>query len=65
MDRSERRTRGAVGLARDRDLAIVVEVLGEIHGGYPARAELTLDAVAVGERGRQARHSVGQSGSES
>ncbi|HET7249187.1 MAG TPA: hypothetical protein VFI79_05030 [Gemmatimonadales bacterium] len=42
------------------DLVVVLEVLGEIHGGHPARAELPLEAVAVGERGRQARRRVRQ-----
>ena len=38
----------------DRDLAIVLEILGEVDGGHAARAELALDAVAVGERSREA-----------
>ena len=33
----------------DRDLAIVLQVLGEIDGRHAAGAELALDAVAVGE----------------
>ena len=32
------------------DLAVVLEVLGEVDGGHAAGAELALDAVAVGER---------------
>ena len=31
------------------DLAIMLEVVREIDRGHPARPELTLDAVAVGE----------------
>jgi hypothetical protein len=30
--------------------AAVLEILGEIDGGHPARTELAFDAVAVGER---------------
>ena len=36
-----------------RDPAVVLDVLGEIDRSHPARAELTLDPVAVGERGGQ------------
>ena len=32
----------------DRDLAVVLEVLGEVDGGHAALAELALEAVAVG-----------------
>jgi hypothetical protein len=35
------------------DLAIVFEVVREIHRGHPARAELALDAVAVAQGGGQ------------
>ena len=35
----------------DGDLAVVLEVLGEVHRGHAARAELALDPVAVGECG--------------
>ncbi len=38
-----------------RDLAIVLQVLGEVDGGHTAGAELALDAVAVGESGGEAR----------
>ena len=38
----------------DRDLAVVLEVLGEVDGGHAALAELALDAVAVGQRGGEA-----------
>jgi hypothetical protein len=31
------------------DLALVLEILGEVHSGHATRAELTLEAVAVGE----------------
>ena len=37
----------------DRDLAPVLEVLGEVDGGHAALAELALDPVAVGEGGTQ------------
>ena len=37
-----------------RDRAVVLEIVGEVHGCHPAAAQLTLDAVAVGERDRQA-----------
>ncbi len=33
----------------ERDLAIVLEVLGEVHRGHAALAQFPLDAVAVGE----------------
>ena len=36
-----------------RDLAVVLEVLREVDGRHAARAELALDAVAVGEGGGQ------------
>jgi hypothetical protein len=38
----------------DGDLALVLEVLGEVDGGHPALAELALEPVAVGEAGAQA-----------
>ena len=31
------------------DLAVVAEVVGEVHCGHPAAAELALDAVALGQ----------------
>jgi len=34
-----------------RDLAVVLEVLGEVDGGHAAGPELVLDGVAVGEGG--------------
>ena len=33
----------------ERDLAVVLDVLGEIDRGHPALPELALDGVAVGE----------------
>jgi hypothetical protein len=44
----------------DGDLSIVLEVLGEIDRGHPARAELALDAVAVGQRSGDARDGLAQ-----
>ena len=38
----------------DGDLAVVLEVLGQVHRGHAALAQLALDAVAVGERGGEA-----------
>ncbi len=34
----------------DRHLTMVLHVLGEVDGGHTARAQFTLDGVAVGER---------------
>ena len=39
----------------DRDFAVVLQVLSEIDGGHAALPQLPLEAVAVGERGREAR----------
>ena len=33
----------------ERDLPVVLEVVGEVHRRHPARAELPLDPVTVGE----------------
>ena len=33
----------------DRDLEIVLQVLGEMHGRHPALPDLALDAVAIGD----------------
>ena len=33
----------------DRDLAVVPEILGQVHRGHPSGAELPLNAVPVGE----------------
>ena len=42
--------RGELGLQDlDGDLAVVLEILREIDGGHAARAELALDAIAVGQ----------------
>ena len=48
----------------DGDLALVAEVLGEVHGGHAALAELALDPIAVGEGRAEeveggGRHTVG------
>ena len=46
---------GELGLEHlDRDLSVVPQVLGEVDRRHAARAELALDAVAVGEGGREA-----------
>ena len=37
----------------DGDLAVVLEILGEVDGRHTACAQLPLDAVALGERGAQ------------
>src|SRR5215831_6716560 len=34
----------------ERHLSLVLQVLGEIHGRHPARANLALDRVPLGER---------------
>ena len=39
---------------RDRHLAVVLEVLGEIDRGHAARAEFALQAIAVRQRGGEA-----------
>ncbi len=42
--------RGEVGVQHlERHGAVVLEVFGEVHRGHPARAELALDGVTVGE----------------
>ncbi len=33
----------------ERHLAVVLQVLGEVHGGHATLAEFALDAVAVGK----------------
>ena len=38
-----------------RDLALVLEIVGQIDRGHAARAQLALEAVAVGEGGGQSR----------
>ena len=50
---------GELGLEHhERDLAMVLEVLGQVHRGHAARAELALDQVAVGQGRRQAAGDV-------
>ena len=39
----------------DRDVAMMLEVVGEIHGGHAAGAELAFNAIAVSERVAQSR----------
>ncbi len=39
----------------DGDLAVVLQVLREVHGGHAALTQLPLDPIAVGEGGGQAR----------
>ena len=46
----------------DGDLAVVLEVLRQVDGGHAARAELALEAVAVGERLGEAGEDVGHQG---
>ena len=46
---------GELGLQDlEGDLAVVLEVLGEVDRRHAALAELALDAVAIGEGGREA-----------
>ena len=42
----------------DRDLAMVFEVLGEVHRRHAARTQLFLDGVAVGEGGGETVHEI-------
>ncbi len=52
--------RGEFGLQDlDRDLAVVLQVLGEVDRGHSARTEFALDAIAVGEGRRQAGCELG------
>jgi len=37
----------------DRDIAIVLDVVREIHGGHAAGAEFAFNAIAVGQRRRE------------
>ncbi len=47
--------RGQFGLEDlDGDLSVVLDVLGQVHRGHAAFAELPLDPVAIGQRGFQA-----------
>ena len=34
----------------DRDFPIVLDVAGQVDSGHPARAELAVEAIAIGER---------------
>ena len=43
----------------DGDLAVVLQVVREIDSGHATRAELALDAVAVGKDGAEAAERVG------
>ncbi len=43
----------------DRDLAVVLEVLGKVNRRHPAGAYLALDGVAVGKSIAQTLESVG------
>ena len=43
----------------ERDSAVVLEVVGEIHHGHPAPTQFPLDDVAVGEGGRKPLQQVG------
>src|SRR3990172_6607359 len=45
----------------DRDLTVVLEVLGEVHGRHPSRAELALHAISLGEGGGDAGDRLGHS----
>ena len=47
---------GEIGMQHfDRDFPIVLEVVGQVDGGHPARAELAVEAIAIGERFDQER----------
>ena len=49
----------------DGDLAVVLEVVGEVDRGHAALAELALDAVAVGQRRGEAVEWAGRHASNS
>jgi hypothetical protein len=42
----------------DGDLAVVLEIVGQVDRGHPARTQLALDPVAVTERRGEARRST-------
>ena len=47
--------RAEVGMQHlDGDIAIVLDLACEVHGGHTALAEFAVEALAVGQRGRQA-----------
>jgi hypothetical protein len=48
----------------DGDLAIVLQVVGEVDRRHAAAAELALDAIAVGQSGLQAFKNVGHGSSK-
>jgi len=60
---------GEIGMQHfDRDFPIVLDVAGQVDGGHPARAELTVEAIAIGERFDQCNggvHAARVSGSRS
>ena len=43
----------------ERHLAVVLEVLGQVHGGHAALAELPLDQIAISEGGDEAGERFG------
>ena len=52
---------GQVGAEHlDRDLALVLEIVGQVDGRHTTLAELALEAVAVGQRGGEAFRNGGQ-----
>ncbi len=55
---------GQLGMENlDRDLALVLDIVGQVDRRHAAAAELTLDRVAVGQCGRQAvQHVVAHKG---
>ena len=51
---------GQLGLEHlDGDLAVVLEVVGEIDRGHAALAQLALDPVGIGQGGLQATEEIG------
>jgi hypothetical protein len=64
LEESLRSERGGELGAQDleRDGPIVPEVVGEVDRGHTAASELALDAIAVGQGGREEGGSVGQGG---
>ena len=43
----------------DGDLAVVLEVVGQVDGGHAALAQLALDLVGIGQGGLQATEEIG------
>jgi hypothetical protein len=43
----------------DRDLPVVLQVLGQIHRRHPTLAEVTFEAIAVGQGGGEAARDLG------